>query len=176
MLLNIYLATTAVSWVVSITTSVACDKKLKRKGYKFVKQEESISEKVITFISTAFYLSIPVLNILNAISILLMGNEIYEYMEDKLLKNGKIYIPTGEVEVEVEIKEDEVSPMEESKDYTEEDKKVSLEKRPEGISENRIKEIDEKIACLNREKEILIDLKHKKEGPVFQKKWNKTQK
>lgn len=176
MLLNIYLVTTAINWVVTITCSVACKKNLKRKGYKFVKQEESMLEKVVTFISIAFKLSIPVLNILNTIWILSMGDKIYEYIEDKLLEDGKIDMPTGGVKIEAEINEDKISPIEESKTYTEEEKKVSLEKKPEEIPENRIKEINEKIASLNREKEILIGFKQEKQGPVFKKQWNKRQK
>lgn len=105
-----------------------------------------------------------------------MGDKIYEYIENKLLEDGKIHLTTGEVEIEAQIKEDKISPMEESKTYTVEDKKVNLEKKPEETPANRIKDIDEKIACLKREKEILIGFEQEKRVPVFKKQRNKRQK
>ena len=70
MLLNIYLGTTAISWATVFIFSAACEKKLTREGYKFVKEKKSLSEKIATFISNVFKVSIPVYNILNAIVIL----------------------------------------------------------------------------------------------------------
>ena len=96
MLLNIYLGTTAVSWVIAFLFSAACEKKLKREGYKYVETNKSFEEKLAYFISTAFKGSIPIYNILNSIAILCMGDKFYEYMEEKLLEQGKIYKPKDE--------------------------------------------------------------------------------
>ena len=62
MLLKIYLGTTLVSIITSVT-SVACNKKLERDGYKFVKHDESISEKLFGYMSLAFKSVLPVYNI-----------------------------------------------------------------------------------------------------------------
>ena len=75
MLLNIYLGTTAISWAVTFIFSNAYDKKIKREGYKFVKEKKTFPEKTASFISTTFILSIPVYNILNAVSILIMPDK-----------------------------------------------------------------------------------------------------
>lgn len=56
-------------------------------------KKKSFSEKVANFISTVFKCSIPILNILNAITILCMGDKAYEYIEKKYLEEGKIYKP-----------------------------------------------------------------------------------
>ena len=91
MLLNIYLGTTAISWVITLIFSAACRNKLKREGYKFVKKKKSFPEKTVTFISSAVKGSMPIYNILNTILMLYMGDKIYNYMEDKLLEHGEIY-------------------------------------------------------------------------------------
>ena len=96
MLLNIYLGTTAISWAVIFIFRAACQKNLKRKGYKFVKKKKSISEKIASFISNAFRGSIPVYNIINAFMLLWMGDKVFEYMEERMLADGEIYMPTEE--------------------------------------------------------------------------------
>ena len=93
MLLNIYLGTTAISWATVLIFSVAIANKLEREGYKLVKVKKSFSEKVADFTSTVFKVSIPILNILNAITILCLGDKVYEYIKTKYLKEGKIYKP-----------------------------------------------------------------------------------
>lgn len=145
MLLNIYLGTTAISWATVFMFSAACEKKLKREGYKFVREKKSISEKIASFISTAFKGSIPVYNIINTIAVLCAGDKLYEYMEDKLLEEGKIYMPTEENP----ISEDKISPREETKNYTESMEKASTEKKYDEMT------LEEKLAYLEREKEIL---------------------
>ena len=39
MLLNIYLGTTAINWITVFIYGTACDRKLKRKGYKYVEDK-----------------------------------------------------------------------------------------------------------------------------------------
>ena len=96
MLLNIYLGTTAINWITVFIYGTACDRKLKRKGYKYVEDKKTFSEKIADYVSTAFKLSIPVYNIINATVILCRGDKNYKIMEKQLLKEGKIYIPDGE--------------------------------------------------------------------------------
>ena len=138
MLLNIYLGTTAISWATVFIFSAACEKKLKREGYKVVKEKKSISEKIASFISIAFKGSIPIHNILNTIAILCMGDKLYEYMEDKLLEQGKIYMPT-----------EEMPSSEETNTYTESIEKASTEKKYDEMT------LEEKLAYLERERKIL---------------------
>ena len=45
MLLNIYIGTTAASWAIVFLFNAACEKKLKRDGYKYVEQNKSFEEK-----------------------------------------------------------------------------------------------------------------------------------
>lgn len=84
MLLNIYLGTTAISWATVFIFSAACEKKLKREGYKVVKEKKSIKENIASFISIAFKGSIPIYNILNTIAILCMGDKLYEYITEEM--------------------------------------------------------------------------------------------
>lgn len=160
MLLNIYLGTTAINWITVFIFSVACGKKLKRDGYKFVKEKKSISEKIASFISVAFKGSIPVYNILNVVIILCMGDKLYEYMENKLLEDGKIYMPTEEVTSS----ENETSSKEESNtaefnteiDYFEQIAALRQEREylvslNSMIQNDGIEEIDKRIEILEQE-------------------------
>lgn len=148
MLLNIYLGTTAVSWAVVFIFSVACGKKLKREGYKIVKEKKSFVEKLASFISTAFKGSIPIYNIINAIAILCVGDKFYEHMVDKLLESGKIYMPKDEpANIQPEI---ESSPFEKEQSNTESIQKVNCKRKYEDMS------VEEKMAYLEREKEMLL--------------------
>lgn len=149
MLLNIYLGTTAISWATTFIFSAACEKKLKKEGYKFVKEKKSLSEKVATFISTAFKSSIPVYNILNTIVILCMGDKLYGYMEDKLLEQGKIYKPTAE-ELNNDY-ESEILNEEKADTYTASVQKTRTEKTYDEMT------TEEKLAYLQQEKEKLIN-------------------
>lgn len=96
MLLNIYLGTTAASWVTMFIFGAACERKIRRDGYKFVNQNESFIEMLACFISIIFKCSIPVYNIINTIIALCMGDDVYEYVEAGLLEKGKIYKPNDE--------------------------------------------------------------------------------
>ena len=148
MLLNIYLGTTAVSWAIVFIFSAACEKKFKREGYKIVKQKKSFVEKLASFISTAFEGSIPIYNIINAIAILCMGDKFYEHVVDKLLEEGKIYMPKDEpANIQPEI---ESSPFENEQSNTDSIQNVNCEKKYEDMS------VEEKMAYLEREKEMLL--------------------
>ena len=98
MLLGIYLGTTAISLVTALIFSIATKNKLKRKGYKFIKKEESFSEKLASTTSTTFKMLFPVYNILNAICILWFEDKFYNYMEEELLKSGEIYMDKNKKE------------------------------------------------------------------------------
>lgn len=149
MLLNIYLGTTAISWATTFIFSTACEKKLKREGYKFVKENKSLSEKVATFISNAFKGSIPVYNILSTIIILCMGDKFYGYIEDKLLEQGKIYKPIAE-ELNNDY-ESEILNEEKADTYTASVQKTRTEKTYDEMT------TEEKLAYLQQEKEKLIN-------------------
>ncbi len=86
MLWNIYLGTTAISWIIGITVSIACDNKLKREGYKTIKKEKTLSEKIVSLASTILAGIMPGYNILSAIVGLWMYDTFYEYSKSKLLK------------------------------------------------------------------------------------------
>lgn len=179
MLLNIYLGTTAVSWATVFIFGAACEKKLKREGYKFVKPKKSFTEKLASFISTAFKGSIPIYNIINTIAILCMGDKLYEYMEDKLLEEGKIYMPKDEpANPQPEM---ESSPFEKEQNNTDSIQKVNAEKKYEDMS------VEEKMAYLEREKEILLRQKASvsdeslsenlgQQGPVLKRTFNPRRK
>ena len=149
MLLNIYLGTTAISWATVFIFSAACEKKLTREGYKFVKEKKSLSEKIATFISNVFKVSIPVYNILNAIVILCMGDKLYGYMEDYLLEQGKIYKPIAE-ELNNDC-ESEILNEEKADTYTASVQKTRTEKTYDEMT------TEEKLAYLQQEKEKLIN-------------------
>lgn len=112
MLLNIYLATTAINIVTILVSSTATTNKLKRDGYVFVKDNKSLSEKIMSCVSSFFIASIPIYNVINTIFILCSGEKVYDIMEEKLLKAGKIYmaVDTDDIEEEKEnIQEEEVN-------------------------------------------------------------------
>lgn len=67
-----------------------------------------------------------------------MGDKLYEYMEDKLLEQGKIYMPT-----------EEMPSSEETNTYTESIEKASTEKKYDEMT------LEEKLAYLERERKIL---------------------
>ena len=148
MLLSIYLGTTAVSWVTFLLFSVAGEKKLKRDGYKFVKPKRTFIENLVWTMSIVFKASIPVYNIINATIVLCMGEKIYEYLEDRLLEEGKIYMSKDErANTQPEIKS---SLFEKEKNYTDGIQSRNVEKKYEDMS------FEEKMAYLEREKEILL--------------------
>lgn len=122
-------------------------KKLKRKGYKFVKENKSFAEKLSSFISIAFKGSIPVYNVINAIVILCMGDKLYDYMEKKLLEKGKIYMPKDEPENSESEMESSSSEIENNN--TNSVQKDSSEKKYEDMT------LEEKLAYLKKEKEKL---------------------
>lgn len=178
MLLNIYLGTTAVSWATVFIFSAACKKKLKREGYKFVKPKKSFTEKLAIFILIAFN-SIPIYNVINTIAILCMGDKLYEYVEDKLLEEGKIYMPKDEPANKQP--EMESSPFEKEQNNTDSIQKVNAEKKYEDMS------VEEKMAYLERKKEILLRQKASvsderlsenlgQQGPVLKRTFNPRRK
>ena len=101
MLLKIYLATTAINMVTVLVSSVATANKLKRDGYVFVKENKSLSEKIMSYVSTIFVASIPIYNVINTIFILCSGEKVYDIMEEKLLRTGKIYMAEDTEDIEV---------------------------------------------------------------------------
>lgn len=149
MLLNIYLGTTAISWATVFIFSAACEKKLKREGYKIVKENKSLSKKIATFISNAFKCSIPIYNILNTIVILCMGDRVYEYIEDKLLKQGKIYKSIAE-ELNNDC-ESQILNKEKDNTYTASVQKAKTEEIYDEMT------TEEKLVYLKQEKEKLIN-------------------
>jgi len=179
MLLNIYLGTTAVSWAIVFICGAACSKKLKREGYKVVDSKKSFIEKLASFISLAFKGSIPIVNIISAIYILWMIDEMYEYGKGQLLEKGEIYMPKDEpANTQPEM---ESSPFEKEQNNTDSIQKVNAKKKYEDMS------VEEKMAYLEREKEILLRQKASvsdeslsenlgQQGPVLKRTFNPRRK
>lgn len=153
MLLNIYLGSIAINLATTYIACAACEKKLKREGYKIVEKEKSIPEKILNYISILIKASIPVYNILNTVVILGMGNKFYDYMERKLLECGGIYIPTEKTPSS----EDEFSPREETKTYPESLKQTSLEYDEMAL--------EEKLAYIACERNSGNKFNQEQEGP-----------
>ena len=172
MLLNIYLGTTAVSWVIAFLFSAACEKKLKREGYKFVKPKKSFIEKLASFISTAFQGSIPIYNILNSIAILCMGDKFYEYMEEKLLEQGKIYKPKDEP-VNTQTKIDTSTLERKTKEneiiLTDNDKKINDKKINDMTDAERNDYLEREFGFLFEDKKTLSNDSLDQQGPVLRK-------
>ena len=145
MLLNIYLGTTAISFATAFIFGAAWEEKLKRDGYKFVKEKESLPEKIANLMSNNYMYFIPVYNILITIFLLGMGDKMYEYAKEKLLKSGKIYKPITE-----ELNNDYKS-EEKDDSYTASIQKTKTEKTYDEMT------TEEKIAYLQQEKEKLIN-------------------
>lgn len=149
MLLKIYLGTTAISWVTTFTFLTTYKKRLDREGYKFINERKSFSEKIAAFISTAFKCSIPVYNIINAVGVLLMGDNLYEFVKDKLLEYGMIYKPIAEKlnnDCESQILNEEKADV-----YTTSDKVTKTEKTYKEMT------TEEKLVYLQQERERLIN-------------------
>jgi len=124
-------------------------KKLKREGYNFVKENKSFSEKIAIFISTAFKGAIPVCNIVNTIIILYMGDKLYDYMENKLLEEGKIY-KSNEKKINNK-SENHALNKEKGNTFIANVQKTRTEKTYNEMT------IEEKLAYLQQEKERLIN-------------------
>ena len=140
MLLNIYLGTTGINWAVLLLYSNNYIKGLEKKGYKFVKDERPTREIVAELLSLILTASIPGFNILTTVGFIYMDDKIFEYLEKKMLEDGKIYIPTKEKKVN-----------EEPKINTNSIEKTQPEEKHSEM------DIDEKIAYLKHEKEILTN-------------------
>ena len=98
MLLNIYLGTTAISWLTLLMVNVAFAGRVKREGYKLINPKISFQEKILLHASNVFKMSIPVYNILNAIVIMYMGDKVLDHLEEELLSRGLLYKPNKESE------------------------------------------------------------------------------
>jgi len=146
MLLNIYLGTTITSWVVNVIFGKAVQKKLSREGYRSVKDDRSIQEKIVNWMSIALKLSIPVYNIANAIVILCMLDKAYLCVEEELLKNGKIY-KTNEKAINSDL-EDAISNQNENDNV-----KETAEQKTKLYNEMTN---EEKISFLQNEREKLL--------------------
>lgn len=96
MLLNIYLGATAINCAVNFVFANAWEKKLKREGYKFVKEKKTVFENITDFILMMLKHAIPVLNIIQPIVILFMSDKVYETVKNNYLAEGKIYMATEE--------------------------------------------------------------------------------
>ncbi len=114
MLLNIYLVTTAVSWITYIAYNVESLKRLESKGYKFIKQDKPFFMKLAETIFTIIKGCIPVLNILLTISMVGLSDKWFEYVEQKLNEKGIIYIPykfMSTSESETLLQEETIEPL-----------------------------------------------------------------
>lgn len=177
MLLNIYLGTTAASWVTMFIFGAACERKIRRDGYKFVNQNESFIEMLACFISIIFKCSIPVYNIVNTIIALCIGDDAFEYVEAGLLEKGKIYIPKDEFTKDESVdtqSEKESLQLKKEQSYTDNIQELS-EKNYEDMSD------EEKIAYLERklllsQKTNYSDENLNQEGPVLKRTFNPNRK
>ena len=168
MLLKIYFGTIIVSFIMDFFLSKSLNNDLKRKGYKFIKEKKSFSEKFASFISNNIQYFIPGFNVVFTLMIYLFLDEYYEKAEEILLRENKIYKPNEE-----EIKIDENTngkekSIENNSIYTVNVKNTKPEKKYEEMS------IEEKIVYLDQEKEKLIDqMKTQVEKPIVLRKTKK---
>lgn len=147
MLLNIYLGSLAISWSTLLINSVAYNARLKREGFKFIeKKEESIPEKIASFISIAFQGSIPLWNIYVAVRVLCNYDKLYEELKNNCLKDGTII------------------PIEEESNNEECKEKPSSEEEILSKEETKVSEVDIEVdyyaqrAALKQEREYLMNL------------------
>lgn len=173
MLLKIYIGTTAVSWAIVFLFNAACEKRLKREGYKYVETNKSFEEKLANFISTAFKGSIPIYNILNSIVILCMGDDkLYKYMEEKLLEQGKIYKPKDEpvnTQTKIETSTLESQTKENEIILTDNDKKKNDKKINDMTDEERNDYLEREFGFLFEDKKTLSNDSLDQQGPVLRK-------
>lgn len=147
MLLDIYLVTTIISWITPIIVGKIGVDRLRRKGYKFVDDEESISENIVSWLPQIIESLILVYNILMTIELLSIDiDEAHQRLEANLLGKGKIYMPTEESSVE-----NENSPKVETRIYTENIEPASTKKSYAEMT------VEEKLAYLERERQTLMN-------------------
>lgn len=107
MLLNIYLATTAVNFVVTISRSVAITLRFKREGYKFNKDNRPKAEKTAELLIAVIKSLLPVYNILYTASVIFLGNDrLYEMIKEKYLEEGRIYKENDHFTIQHDTKND----------------------------------------------------------------------
>ena len=154
MLLKIYLGSTIINLSMIALTSVAYSKRLKREGYMFIKNDNSFPEKLLSLIKTVITASLPVLNTLNAISLIFIGETNYQKLKSKLISEGKIYIP---VEHDEEL-------LKNTEEYFGENTKVKYKKTYNEMT------LEEKLNFLEKEKERLIREANYQEDVIIKKR------
>lgn len=172
MLLELYLATTAISMSVTALAARAGKNYIERKGYKFVKEEKSAAERIVTYLSPLVINSIPVYNIVNSIVVLIKGDKLYDEIGEKLAKEGKIYIPNKEEKKKEQVVKSQS--LERKKSNTNNSQKIRTEKKYEDMS------LEEKREYLEKQKAKIIReeaaIKAKQQGPVLKKTINTSKK
>ena len=97
MLLNIYLGTTAISYIVIPTFVGLYTQRLKKEGYIGRKKSRTILEKITNFMSDICVVSMPGLNILVSLILLMDTDKCYEKVKKSLLEKGDIYKSTDNI-------------------------------------------------------------------------------
>ena len=159
--LKIYLISTAISWLVIGTYSIACAYKIKREGYKPVKQNKSFAEKFVNWLFTLIRGSIPILNVAASLMIIFEGDKVYEEAKEDMLKKGKIYMPE-EPKVVIEVEPEEQETVSEEQEDFKNAKKEDFIKNFENMTYR------ERITFLKNEKERVLRQEHTMPDDMFQ--------
>ena len=138
MLLNFYVGSVIICFLVTTLCASSFQKRAEREGYKTKENKTSLVEKVYSNLNLLLKMSIPLFNIIVTLAILFKGDEMYEKIKEEGIRTGNL-IPTEE-----EIEEyDEKSNLSNNKScFTNEYDELSIK---------------EKIDVLEKEKERLID-------------------
>ena len=98
MILGIYLGTVLASIGIDTVMVVACQKRLKREGYKFKDEKRSVPEKLLTLIETTLVELLPLVNILKTLLILYKREELYKLLKEEMISTKTIYIEENKIE------------------------------------------------------------------------------
>ena len=175
MLMGIYLATTAISCGVFYLSGKAYGGYLERNNYVSTTKPKGASEILFDTISLGFKAFIPGYNLYTAVILLWTGSKNFEELASKSLNDGSIRKLTEEEIEEKERQEMEANMELESSDDVEENfdllEETNDKEETNGIedeydfnvsddnSKSHMMSLEEKIAYLEREKELLISIK-----------------
>ena len=122
----------------------AYEKRIERKGYKRVEEKKSFSEEAFETISMLFKFLLPGYSVYWALKILFNPNGVIKDFEELELKQGKIYIPDDEIEC-----------SEEKITNTESMGPLESTKKPDKVSEENLRDIENAQQTINKAAVIL---------------------
>lgn len=169
MLMSIYLLTTAASCGIFYLSGKAYNSYLKRNNYVSTTKPKDPSEVLFDALSSGLKAFVPGYNLYTAFLMLWIGSKNFEELANKSLSNGSIRKLTEEEIKEKELKEMEASmeldnsnSFDSESDILEENNNINDEydfNIGDDNSKSDMVSLDEKIAYLEREKELLLSIK-----------------